>query len=375
MSAKIGTAYDFSDIAGSEQVLWVCLSTSPSNDQIFILAPAVAEQPSIPAVEVQSEGGRRAWLLPFISLAVHGYDLERRTVASRYELVPVALDIDALMAAEGATDQAIGDLHNAAWSISQYFHADPERQVIPDIEDCLLVDEGSSAGSLAFAWRHDKNRRYVLRINGDSNASLKQLYDPGDDLLWPADAPLKVGSMTIAFAADGSTVDTLSTRDVDAIKSALGLKAKTEAEVAARPRDARPSVLLDWIHGGWRAVAAAALVAGIAATVILLQQGQVPAFEIDQAYATTDVRSGVSVQLGVILELRAPDVAETANYFAEDLGNAGITVTVEELPGDGALVTGEGEIHASDSLRELLAAQDIDLAGREFIEIAILPME
>ena len=240
MSVEIGTAYDFSDIAGREHVLWVCMTTSPSNDQVFILAPAVAEKPSITSAQLQSESGRKAWLLPSVSLAVHRLDLETRTAASRFELVPADLDIDSLMNAEGEMDEAFKDLHIAGWRISRYFHTDPDRQVIPDIEDCLLLEKSSSP--VSFAWRYDKNRRYALRIDEGHGPSLQQTYDTGDDSRWPADAPLNIGSKAIAFNADGSTVETITASEVAAIKSAFGLEGETTSKAGDKPRK-RPSVM------------------------------------------------------------------------------------------------------------------------------------
>jgi hypothetical protein len=375
MSTGIGNAYDFSDIAGSEQVLWVCLSRSPSNDQIFILAPAVSSKPSISSAEVRSVGGRKAWLLPSISLAVHLLDLQTRTAATQFELAPADLDLDSLMAPEGGADKTMADLHSAAWSISQFFHTSPDRQVIPDIEDCLLLREESSPKSLSFAWRHDRNRRYVLWADPEGNPNLRQFYDPGDDLEWPADAPLKVGSNTIPFTDDGSAVDRLSATIVDAMSTALGSKAFSIETAESEPRHARNSSSLDWLFGGWGAVAAATVLAGMAAVVFLFKPVAVPTFAIEQAYATTDVRSGTSAQTGVILELQTADVAQVADYFSEALEGAGIVVIVEPLQGDALLVTGEGEIDASEVLRELLVPRDIDLTGREFVEIAVLPVE
>jgi hypothetical protein len=372
MSVEIGTAYDFSDIAGREHVLWVCMTTSPSNDQVFILAPAVAEKPSITSAQLQSESGRKAWLLPSVSLAVHRLDLETRTAASRFELVPADLDIDSLMNVEGEMDEAFADLHIDGWRISRYFHTDPDRQVIPDIEDCLLLEKSSS--SVSFAWRHDKNRRYALRIDEGHGPSLQQTYDTGDDSCLPADAPLNVGSTAIPFNADGSTVETITASEVAAIKSAFGLEGETTAKAADKPRK-RPSVITKWILGNWQVATVAVLVAGVAATIGLLRPPQVPTFEAYESFATTGVRSGGGVQLGVLLGLRAADVDATAGYFVETLGNAGITVMVEQNSAGEVVVIGEGKLDASESLRELLAKEGIDLTDREIIEILILPSD
>jgi hypothetical protein len=375
MSVHIGNAYDFSDIGSDNSVLWVCLSRRSTNDQILKLAAAMSKQPLGPAVEIRSESGEKAWLIPAISVAVHQLDIESRAIASRFELVPAELDIELIMAIGNFPDELVDSLQNSAWSISDYFQANPDRQVVPDIEDCLLLNEESSSGSLTFAWRHDKNRRYSFRTSNGNKADLRQKYDPGDGAPWPADAPLKVGPATIMFADDGSTVEELKDSDIKAIRSAFGLTAEREVHEAVASDRAGLSEFLYSILGGWKAAAAVAALAVIAVTVILLPTTQVPTFEVHQAYATTDVRGVEGAQLGIMLKLQATDVSATTAYFERVLRDAGVTVTVDQMPGEVELVTGSGRIEASAKLRDILASQDIDLSDREFIEIEIQPVD